>query len=298
MNLKQIEAFIWVATLGSFRRTAERLFTTQPSISSRIAGLEQSLGVKLFERDTGSVRLTGAGLELLPLAERILKTIDAMRERAGDPGRFSGPLRIGASETIVHAWLPAYIKRLHDLYPGIDVDVTVDVTTNLRAELIQRSIDLAFLLGPISDYAINNRELCDFPLSWIASPSLGINPKRTLSTAALAEHTILTYARNTRPYAEIRRRFSAADSPPVRIFPSNSLGACIRMAEDGLGIATLPSELVSNSLKSGTLVELKADWSPSSLHFTASYAIEPVRPILEKASSLACDVARAHRPPH
>ena len=51
MNLKQLEAFLWVARLGSFSKTAERLFTTQPAISSRIANLEDELRTVLFDRE-------------------------------------------------------------------------------------------------------------------------------------------------------------------------------------------------------------------------------------------------------
>lgn len=57
LNYKRLETFVWVASLGSFRKAAERLHTTQPAISARIAGLEEELGVKLFEREGGPARL-------------------------------------------------------------------------------------------------------------------------------------------------------------------------------------------------------------------------------------------------
>ena len=66
-NLKQIEAFVWVADLQSFRRAAERLNTTQPNISARISSLEEALGTALMTRDAGSVRLTGKG-QTLPVS--------------------------------------------------------------------------------------------------------------------------------------------------------------------------------------------------------------------------------------
>lgn len=70
-NLKQLETFVWVAKLGRFLRTAERLNTTQPNISVRIAELETTLDVRLFERDAGSVTLTPKGQALLNYAERV-----------------------------------------------------------------------------------------------------------------------------------------------------------------------------------------------------------------------------------
>ena len=85
MNLKQLEAYLWVAKLGSFSKTAERLFTTQPAISSRISNLEDELGTPLFTRETGAVRLTAAGRALMPLVEDALSAVEAMRARAGLP---------------------------------------------------------------------------------------------------------------------------------------------------------------------------------------------------------------------
>ena len=66
MNFKRLETFIWVATLGSFRKAAEHQHTTQPAISNRIAALEDELGVRLFERESGHSKLTSKGQELLP----------------------------------------------------------------------------------------------------------------------------------------------------------------------------------------------------------------------------------------
>ena len=78
MNYKRLETFVWVASLGNFRKAAERLHTTQPAISARISGLEAELGVKLFEREGGSspIALTSKGKELLPYVEKILYQTD------------------------------------------------------------------------------------------------------------------------------------------------------------------------------------------------------------------------------
>ena len=59
MNFKRLETFIWVATLGSFRKAAEHQHTTQPAISNRIAALEDELGVRLFERESGRRQTSG-----------------------------------------------------------------------------------------------------------------------------------------------------------------------------------------------------------------------------------------------
>ena len=74
MNLRFLETFVWVARLKSFRLTAQKLFTTQAAVSSRIAALEADLGVKLLLRDSRGVSLTPEGSKVLEHAERMLET--------------------------------------------------------------------------------------------------------------------------------------------------------------------------------------------------------------------------------
>jgi len=74
ISIKQLEAFVQVSDYGSFRRAAERLHTTQPNISARIAGLEAQLDLRLLDRDAGSVRLTPAGAMLLPKARSTISS--------------------------------------------------------------------------------------------------------------------------------------------------------------------------------------------------------------------------------
>ena len=71
-----------MADLGSFRKAADRLNTTQPNISARIAALESALDLSLMHRDAGSVRLTEKGSELLLLTRDILRAGEALLEAA------------------------------------------------------------------------------------------------------------------------------------------------------------------------------------------------------------------------
>ena len=292
MNYKRLETFLWVATLGSFRRAAERQFTTQPAISSRIAALEEELGVKLFERGSGSISLTAKGQELLPYAEKIIFMSEQMRKRADEATSLSGLLRLGVSETIVHSWLPKFLNSLHTQLPNLDIELTVDVTVNLRKELLARSIDLGLFMGPMSEPSIANKELGEFPLVWVASSTLKI-PERVISLQELTQWPIITYARNTRPYAEINTMLQSVEGPPARFFSSSSLAACLRLTLDGIGICSIPRTIVSDHLSSGELTEVKTGWTPKNLKFTASYSTAPYNPLAERAAQLAVDASQS-----
>lgn len=229
----------------------------------RIVGLEGQLRVKLFERDTGFVRLTSKGQELLPYAEKVLQMAALLRERSGDGSALSGVLRLGVSETIVHTLLPTFLSSLHERHPNIDVEISVDAAVNLREEPVARAIDLAFLMGPISEYRIENIALPSFPLVWAVSPHLELDLGKPLSVAELIRIPFLIYARNTRPFAEIESFVRNNCETPGRIFPSSSLAACLRMTIDGIGIATLPKVLIADHLAAGSLVEVESEWKPS-----------------------------------
>ncbi len=296
MNFKRLETFIWVATLGSFRKAAERLYTTQPAISTRIAALEEELGVQLFERESGKTLLTSKGQELLPFAEKIVFMSEQLRKRADRVALLSGILRLGVSETIVHSWLPQFFRELHKAVPNLDVEITVDVTSNLRTGLMDRSLDLAFLMGPVSEPKMENRALCSFPLMWVASPDLKL-PNRRLTLEELAAWPIVTYARNTKPFAEISQKFSQLDELPARFYSSSSLAACRRLTLDGIGVSTLPLSVIADELRSGQLVKLDTTWTPSQLEFTASYPSVPFNPVAELAANLAVGVSEDYSEP-
>jgi len=294
-SFRQLEAFIWVAALGNFRKAAERLNTTQPSISSRISTLEDLIGRRLFERGAGSVRLSADGQALLPTVKKLIQLAESVDTRAG-AGTRREILRLGVAETVVHSWLPIFLKRFSSTYPLVDVDVVVDVTVDLRDELIQHGLDLAFLMGPISEYRVENIDLPAFPLAWVCSPSLPLARRTPLGLDDLADYPIITYARTTRPYAELHRKLTVASDKIPRLFPVSSLSATLRMALDGVGVATLPISMIGDHVSEGALTTLDCDWTPSELVFTASFTTDPPNATAQRAAEMARDVARSWSP--
>jgi DNA-binding transcriptional LysR family regulator len=144
IDFKGLETFVWVATLGSFRGAAQKLHTTQPAISQRIAQLEGDLGIRLLHRDSRAVTPTPRGRALLAYAEKLLGLRAEMLSIIGDVSTVRGVLRLGVAETIVHTWLTRFIKRLNDTYPYLALEIEVDVSRNLHDRLLAQEIDLAF----------------------------------------------------------------------------------------------------------------------------------------------------------
>ena len=289
-NLKQLEAYVWVAKLGSFRRTAERLNTTQPNISVRVSGLERALGATLFERDAGSVTLTPTGSTLLAYAERVLAATEDFSAKSGLAADQLGVIRLGVTELVAQTWLRTFLSALKLEFPNLAVELVVDFSVNLHRELVERSLDLGFLNGPITDLNIDNHDLGSAPFAWVTSPRL---PGPLTTIEDLARQTILTHARNTRPFVEIAAHFRENWVGPVRLVPSSSQMAILQMTIDGLGVAALPLPVLQEPLASGALVEIPYPWVPTPLRFTASYPHKPANQMIRRAALLAQDISRA-----
>jgi DNA-binding transcriptional LysR family regulator len=134
--------------------------------------------------------------------------------------------------------------------------------------------------------------LCDYPVSFLASPSLGIG-EGPLSLHDLAKFPIITFARKTQPYEVVRAVFNRPDLPPIRLHASASLATVIHMAVEGLGIAVMPAAIVGSELASGQLKLLNTDLAMSPLTFTANWLASPDAVAIERVADLAEQIAHA-----
>ena len=143
LDSRALEQFAAVARTLSFRHAAESLHMSQPPLSRAIRELEDRLGVRLFERDTHGVALTGAGAELLPRAERILALI-AQAEDAVAAHADAARLRIGVTTAVELSSLDPLLARLAKARPRAALETSADSSPRLvRALRAGRPQDLA-----------------------------------------------------------------------------------------------------------------------------------------------------------
>ncbi|MEO0637057.1 MAG: LysR family transcriptional regulator [Pseudomonadota bacterium] len=288
LNFEQLRAFLMVVRSGGVVRAARSLNLTQPAVTARIRGLEQTIGTPLFDRSSGGAKLTKRGELLLQYAHKLEALTDQIERDVVDPAGIEGHLRIGASETIAQSWLPEFISVLYTSFPKLQIDLNVDVSVNLRNALLAGEVDLAFLLGPVSEYSVDNLTLPPYDLAWYTS---ALDEMSRGAAAKLFEKPVVTYARNTRPYRELSAAIQARVGPQVPLFPSSSLSAAMRLVASGLGVAALPRSLAQTMVDDGELQSFDPGWVPSPLRFTASFVADPPSQITEKAAQIAVTVA-------
>jgi len=273
VDFKGLETFVWVVSLGSFRGAAQKLNTTQPAISHRIAQLEEEIGAKLLTRETRNITPTAPGRQLLAYAEKMIAMRAEMLASLRDASAIRGVIRLGVAETIVHTWLPHFIKEVSRTYPHLSVEIEVDISPSLRTRLLAQEIDIAFLLGPLSAPLLRNRLLCEYPLGFIASPALNVpNPA---SVYDLAEFPLITFARKTQPYELVKSLFNRPDLPTIKLHASASMATVVHLALEGIGVAVIPYELVEADLNAGRLELIKTEIVMPQLTFCASWLESP-----------------------
>ncbi|HEX7386751.1 MAG TPA: LysR family transcriptional regulator [Castellaniella sp.] len=293
MDLKQISAFVWVAELGGFRAAAEKLHTTQPTISQRIAGLEASLGTRLFERSARGIGLTQKGQELLPLAQRMVHTGADILRIARAESAMQGTLRLGSTETLVHTWLDHLIDILHRRYPALTLDLQVDITHVLRGQLAARQIDLALVVGPSQDVREHSLHLCDYDLAWIASPGMKLHD-RPITVAELGQFPVITYPSVSVPYQAIKTLLLQAGVKSPRLYGSASLSTIVHMTQRGIGSSVIAPVVVAQEIDEGRLCLLNADQTPEPLGFYACWVDGANSYVPQTVAALAQEVARKH----
>ncbi|WP_108483764.1 LysR family transcriptional regulator [Oceaniglobus ichthyenteri] len=291
INIEQMRTFLEVVRAGGVRRAAQSLNLTQPAVSARIKALEDTLAVALFHRGAGGMTLTKRGEMLIRYAEQFEHLSEQVTANIIAPDAIERHLRLGVAETVAQSWLPEFIAGLHRRSPKVEIEIDVDVSLNLRTALLEREIDLAILLGPVSEATVTNIALPEFDLAWYVAASHPVGG----DTALVAQRPVITYARNTRPHRELKRALFERVGPGVQMFSSSSLSAGFRLVEAGLGIAALPVALGEDLVARGTLRAFDPGWVPAPLQFTASYLSDPKSHVVETAAQLALSTARGDK---
>lgn len=138
-----MQAFVEAADLGSLNKAAVALGLTQPAVTHQLAELEAMLGVELFTRHARGMRLTQAGELILPVARRILRSLDESAwQAAAHIGRIHGYVRVGAIGNAMHAVLCECIAAFCDLNPQIVVEVDECLPASLSGKILHGEIDV------------------------------------------------------------------------------------------------------------------------------------------------------------
>lgn len=259
MDISALQAFLAIAETGSFSRAADTIFVSQPAISKRIAGLEDELGARLFDRIGRRVQLTPVGQALVNPARAILNDIeDAKRRVANLAGEISGRLGLGTSHHIGLHRLPPALKRFHQDYPDVHLDLRfMDSETACRA--VERGeLELAIVTLPTATLGpLNAMPVWDDPLEIVVGKLHPLAAKRRVDADTLMRHPAVLPGAGT----FTRELILSALGPrreQLRIGMSTNYLEVLRMlVAIGLGWSALPHTLIDDEIKVVHIKEMK-----------------------------------------
>ncbi len=298
MNLKQLETFYWAAKLGSFTAAAERVNSTQSTVSMRIHELEHELGVELFDRSQRNARVSGRGRDLIRYAEQMINLSAEMRDRICAPDRIPGTVRVGVAEMISVTWLPSLIRRLHERHPKIVLELDEALSAELYERLRSGQLDLVLAPGRLAGHELLTRSLGFVEHAWMASPALRL-PTGRLDPQALQQFPIIAMSRQSVHHAKIEDWFRSRGAFCQRLYTCKSFGVASSLAAAGLGLTLLPAEHYRSWIEDGRLRLIDVDPPMTPVEFTATIGVSAAPLLIQRISDLAHDVstfAKLHEP--
>ncbi|WP_347876290.1 LysR substrate-binding domain-containing protein [Thalassospira sp. GB04J01] len=258
MTLEQLHIFVAVAEREHLTRAAEAIGLTPSAVSSAIKNLEGFYGVALFNRVGRRIELTETGRLFLDEAKATLARARAAELTLAELGGMQrGELNVYASQTIASYWLPPFLMKFHDQYPGIEIHLTIGNTKTVSDAVRGGAADIGFIEGDIDEPALAKREVAEDALVIVVGPKHPWADGRPLDPQALVTQSnwILREAGSgTRSEFESALRDLGVDPTRLKtalVLPSNE--AIITAVESGSGATAVSQFAVSSLIAQGRL---------------------------------------------
>ncbi|WP_433795878.1 LysR family transcriptional regulator [Actinoplanes sp. CA-252034] len=248
MELRQLEYFVAVAEEQHFTRAAARLHVVQSAVSAAVKTLERDLGTPLLERNAKRVRLTDAGLALLPRARIALDAARDARDAVAEVrGGLRGTLRIGTLTSIRVIDLPALLGEYHRRHPGVLLQTAVSPmgSRGLVAMLAEHRLDLAFVSVPGPRPAgVHLVELTSAVMDLAVPPGHPLAGRGSVPIEELAGLGFIDLPAGYGNRDVTDRAFAAASVRRHVSIEITDIGTSADYVRHGLGVALLPRFLL------------------------------------------------------
>jgi DNA-binding transcriptional LysR family regulator len=270
-RLQAIELFIRVVDLGSFSKAALDMGMGQPTATKLVAALEKRLGSRLLHRTTHGVTPTEIGALYYDKCKLIVHHMDeAQNASTLLQSQVQGALRISTSVAFGRRVLSPMVMRFMQQHPKLQIELNFE---DRYVNLVEQGIDVALRMGPLADSTLGARYLGINPWMLVASNDYLAVRGTPLQPAGLATHDALIYST---VQGDARWHLTGADgrvqTVPVKgPLRSNNLSALLVAARSGMGLAALPKYVAHESVRSGVLTEVLADWALPSQEIHAVY---------------------------
>ena len=238
MSLRSLRTLVAIARKGSFAAAAQHLGLTQAAVSLQIKGLEEELGVELFDRSGRRPRLNAAGRVALEQAEEILALYDELKVRLSPEGGLPGSLVLGVIPSALTGPVPRALAALKNRYPQIQVRIRSGISDALAPRVEDGELDAAFISEP--PYAIPShcewRPYDEEPFYVVGPPGMtGAD-----DAAWFRELPFVRFDKTAWTGAMVQGQIMARGIRPRDVIEVDSIEAVLSLVAEGLGVAVVP----------------------------------------------------------
>lgn len=256
MNMEQIEAFIFVALTGSFSKTAELLYLSQPTVSMRIKAMETSMGCKLFQRTGHTISLTKEGDLFLPYAKNILHMLQegqqAIQRSYGD---VEGELVISTVFVAAFYILPDLVEQFQKLYPKIKLTILTGHSHQVLEMVLNHEVAFG-IAREVTHPQINRIQLMSDDMVLAIYPEHPFSSRHQVSIEEVARERLILFNRGSLDWKLISSAFSHHQLQNNVVMEVDNIEVVKRMVKQKLGIAFLPRFSIQKDLSEGELLEV------------------------------------------
>jgi LysR family transcriptional regulator, repressor for citA len=257
MEFQWLHTFITAAECGNFRRTAELLYISQPSVTVHIKQLEKELGILLFQRDGKKIKLTEAGKRYLIHAKRLLREYQSGLEDLHSFSQgYSTRLSLAISPLIADTILPYVLKSYTKQYPEVEISVQIIESTDIEQAVLSEEVDLGLSCLKSSHPELQSELLYKDEVILVAAH----DGRDSESAPPLEEEEVLSsnylLTHNHPGYWDALCRDVKSHYPHVKMMKVSQVHITKRFISEGLGVSFLPSSTVRRELLEGRLLEI------------------------------------------
>lgn len=254
LDVLGMQAFVRVATLGSFARAADALNVTSPALTRRLSNLESQLGVQLLERTTRSVALTGAGASLLPRARHLLDELAATFNEVSSTGRAQrGTVTIACVPTVGVRFLPALLREYSRRHPDNRIRI-LDHTSYGVAEAVQRrEAEFGINLADAQFSDLEGTPILKDRFSLICRRDHPLARRRQVRWGELRGHALIVPGAGSSNRPVLDAALGALNMQLPAPFEVQRSATAVGLVAEGLGAAVVPQL----SIQDGAYPQLK-----------------------------------------
>jgi len=242
LNLRDIRAFVTVANAGNFTRAAARLHLSQPALTVQIRRLEETVGARLFDRNSRTVALTQTGRELLPLLQRSLDDMErVLRDARALGDGSSGTVRLACLPTFAASALPDLIQAFRKRVPQAQFQIRDVVASTVNALVRNEEADIGLTGGDTFDAALEVLVEGADRLVVVCPKDHALARKRRVSVSDVAASPLVLTAQGTSVRSVVDAALEQAGCAPDIACEPTYMMTAVAMVRGGLGVTILPA---------------------------------------------------------